>query len=142
MRWARPAWLRMMRSDRAVSGSVGAGQQQLRSANDHREGIVELVAGPPGELAQGVEFSLAKLDFLGFDPIAKRSDDGLNPALEQAAIGDHRRPRFPGALGNSLLEPLLQVGWSMVAPELNERTSASPRFQREHEGWRARIRGS
>ena len=39
-------------------GVVGAGEQELSAADDHRQGIVELVAGPGGELAQGVELAL------------------------------------------------------------------------------------
>ena len=38
-------------------GMVGAGKQELRAADDHRQGIIELVAGPSRELAQGFQLS-------------------------------------------------------------------------------------
>src|ERR1700733_6658937 len=97
-------------------GIPSACQQKLRATNDYRERVVELVAGPSRELAERIQFSLGELDFLGFDPIAHRRDYGLDSALQQAAISDHGRPRFPSAAGNPAVEPLSQVGWSVVAP--------------------------
>ena len=48
-------------------GVVGAGEQELSAADDHRQGIVELVAGPPRELAQGLQLALPQPILFGFD---------------------------------------------------------------------------
>ena len=60
IRWARCAWVRIARSERTALGSVSPDHQQLGAADDHGQGVVQLVTGPGGELGQGVELRLAE----------------------------------------------------------------------------------
>ena len=49
-----------------VSGSSVRASRELGAADDHRQGIIELVAGAAGELAQGLQLQLPQPIFFGY----------------------------------------------------------------------------
>ena len=78
---------------------IGSGQKQLCAARDHRQGVVELVAGSGRKFAQRVELALLEPDLFGFNPPPERLDHALEPGFENRPVRDDRRPRFPCARG-------------------------------------------
>ena len=109
-----------MRSERGRLGIVGPGQQQLGAADDHRQRVVELVAGSRGELAQGIELASRRAGRLRVSILlAERLDDALQPA--SPGRPDRRRapPTIPRRSGLPASHPPHQLGRVAVAPEVD-----------------------
>ncbi len=78
-----PPGSRIMRSDRTVSGSVGARKQELRPADNHRQRIIQFVPGPPREFGKGLELELPGADHLhdrSVDEATRRRSGACVPA--------------------------------------------------------------
>ncbi len=80
-------------------GIVGAGEQELSAADDHREGIVELVAGPPRKLAQGLELAMPEpflFVYRSVDAATRRRSGPGVPARRDRRPWPPRIPRLGG----------------------------------------------
>ena len=115
-------------------GIIGSGQQQLGPADDHGQRIVELVAGPRGEFAQGIELALLEPQFLGLDQPGETTRRPTEPALQTArsatrAAHESQAPRVVAAS-----EPAFQVRSFSVAPEVDVSPDAPVALERQRQG--------
>ena len=97
IRWARCAWLRMMRSDRATSGSLARASRQLRRGRRPRPAGCSARGRPPRRTRPGPRAFPAESLRLGLDLMPQCADDRLEPSLQPRAVGQQGGPRLPGA---------------------------------------------
>ena len=86
------------RAERSDGAGVGlAGQEQLRPADDHGQGVVQLVTRPGGELGQGVELASLQPQTPRMRPGRDGPDGLVEPPAEPVPLGDQDGPGLPGA---------------------------------------------
>ena len=66
---------------------LGPPQEQLGSADDHGQGIVELMTGARGKLTQGLELGLTDPGFIVVNLLTDRRHDRLQPPLQRRLPG-------------------------------------------------------
>ena len=114
-------------------GIVRAAEQQLRPADDHRQGIIELMAGTGGELGERLEFFILESGLIVTDLLRQCRHDRAKPALLERSVGHDASPGLPGRYHGRGFQPRDQVGLSWVAPEAYLGNAAALRLQGNHE---------
>src|SRR4051812_43310552 len=105
-------------TERSLSfGVVGAAEQQLRPADDHRQGIVELMAGTCGELGERLEFFILEPGLLVTNLLPESRHDGAKTALLDRSVGHQASPGLPGRYHGRSFQPRDQIGLGWVTPE-------------------------
>jgi len=104
-------------------GIVLTGQKELRPAEDHRQRVIQLVAGPGGELGQGFEHRPPARGFLAVDPAAMGGDRFVQQLPQAGSLLDRPGPRIPGVQGRRRLGIDRRVG---KVSEMDGRREGSP----------------
>ncbi len=141
MRCARPAWLRMIRSDRAVSGSSVRARSNWARPTITASGLLSSWPAPPANSPSASSF--ASRSRSSSVSILSRTVATIvrTRAVKDRAIGNDGRPRFPGQVRRGTGEPGCPAARTSIAPELDQRPGPSVGLQWEHERGRSRILG-
>ena len=119
---------------------VGACEQELSAADDHRQRIVELVARPRGKFAQGIELALlpaAPLRFRSPGGTAATTDASRRSRIARSRTMAAQAPQALLAVSEASRSP--HLGQVSMAPELDISAGAPVNFERNDEsGGRAR----
>ena len=116
-------------------GVVGAAEQQLRPADDHGQGIVELMAGTRGELGERFELVILEPGLLVTDLLPESRHDGAEPPLQDRGRWATRLPRPARQVSRPRLPAVRdQVGLAAGSHQRLTSGKTSPRsLQRNHE---------